>query len=498
MALVEDVYCLSGIPNHNFVPPVRYDAMKVAVRTPGRCVIFEGPSGIGKTTVVVKILEEINKFKDTTFLSAREPGDLDLIQELPSLGSLGIVVVDDFHRLDEGVKNKLSDFMKVLADRSDPSSKLILIGINQAGIELINYANDLGMRLDRFRLESNPPEKLMELIEKGENSLNVCVADKAGIAKRSYGSFHIAQMLCHNLCVDSGVIETFESDSPKDLTLSSDVVSERTMEVLSATFQSPCMEFAGGSKIRREGRAPYLHILKWLAESDDWWIDISERMRREPTAKASVGQVVEKGFLESLLKDKKDILAPYFNYQPKTTVLSIEDPKVMFYLKNLVWRQFSKKLGYRSDFFEGDYDLALSFAGGDRAFAERLFELFSEREVAVFYDKNEQHRIIAENVEDYLAPIYRSAANYVLPLLSPEYPSKIWTKFESDQFKDRFGDGAVIPVRFRTAQPGYFSDEQKFGSVSFDPSGDVETQLREVVEIICLRLAEDRSSAAVT
>ncbi len=39
-----------------------------------------------------------------------------------------------------------------------------------------------------------------------------------------------------------------------------------------------------------------------------------------------------------------------------------------------------------------------SFAGADRDIAQRLYELLSEVEVGVFYDMNEQHRILAANV----------------------------------------------------------------------------------------------------
>ena len=48
----------------------------------------------------------------------------------------------------------------------------------------------------------------------------------------------------------------------------------------------------------------------------------------------------------------------------------------------------------------------------------------------VFYDQNEQHRILAEDVEEYLAPIYASDALLVVCILGPEYPKRIWTKFQ--------------------------------------------------------------------
>jgi len=47
---VEDVFKISGVPTHTFVKPSGFNRLQVALRTPGRGVIVEGPSGIGKST----------------------------------------------------------------------------------------------------------------------------------------------------------------------------------------------------------------------------------------------------------------------------------------------------------------------------------------------------------------------------------------------------------------------------------------------------------------
>jgi len=269
------------------------------------------------------------------------------------------------------------------------------------------------------------------------------------------------------------------------------------MSDLARQFREAAVTFARGSKIRREGRAPYLHILHWLSETDEWSIDLSEAIIAHPDMRGSVAQVIEKGYLEALLSDpeKRDLLSPYFHYEPSTTVLSVEDPKLVFYLKNVIWRVFTRQVGYRADYFKGRYDFALSFAGPNRDLAKTLHDLLTDREVASFYDENEQHRIIAQNIEDYLAPIYRSEARYVVVLQSPEYPKRIWTKFESDNFRERFGAGAVIPIRYTTVVPGFFTEDAKYGGMPFDPSGDLQTQAEEIATTLCRRIVEDRQSA---
>jgi replication-associated recombination protein RarA len=164
MANLEEVYRLSGIPTYTFVQPDRYDEIRVSVRTPGRCLVLEGPSGIGKTTTITKVLADLGISAQVVSLSARNQSDLEYIVELPSLGDLGTVIVDDFHRLDDATKARLSDFMKVLADSEDASSKLILIGINKAGQQLVKFAHDLGLRVDVFKLETNSDEQIEKLV----------------------------------------------------------------------------------------------------------------------------------------------------------------------------------------------------------------------------------------------------------------------------------------------------------------------------------------------
>ncbi len=205
MALLEEVFRLSGVPTHTFVEPVRYDAIKVAMRTPGRCIVLEGPFGIGKTTTITRVMQQLGKDKSIVSLSARRKVDLELIESLPVMENIGTVVIDDFHRLSDALKASLSDYMKILADTSDESSQLILIGINKAGDQLIKFAHDLGMRIDVFKMEANTAEKIEELIMKGERALNINLRDKASIAERAQGSFHIAQVLCYQMCIEAGV-----------------------------------------------------------------------------------------------------------------------------------------------------------------------------------------------------------------------------------------------------------------------------------------------------
>lgn len=96
--------------------------------------MVEGPSGIGKTTAVEKALAAIGVSENVTKLSARRQADLEYIEILPETPAVGTVMVDDYHKLQVPTKSALADYLKVLADAEDDKTKIIVLGINQAGI----------------------------------------------------------------------------------------------------------------------------------------------------------------------------------------------------------------------------------------------------------------------------------------------------------------------------------------------------------------------------
>jgi len=107
-----------------------------------------------------------------------------------------------------------------------------------------------------------------------------------------------------------------------------------------------------------------------------------------------------------------------------------------------------------------------------------------------FNDKNEQHRILGANVEDYLEQKYKFEAEYVIVLLSNSYSKKIWTKFESEQFKHRFGENAVIPIRYSDTTIGFFDETGKHGGITYNVNEDLKTQAADIVEILAKKMTE--------
>lgn len=484
---LEEVFKLSGIPTHTFVAPLEYDKLLVALRTHGRGVVIEGPSGIGKTTAVTQALSALDLDEKVVVLSARKAEDREIIAELPRLGDIGTVIVDDFHRLDDAVRKEVADYLKTLADEEAEGTKLIIVGINKAGESLIRFAKDLVNRIDIVSFEANPPERVEMMIAQGEEALNIHIGIRESIVNDAQGSFAIAQMLCQETCLANGITEVQETRTTTQVSF--EVVLSKAMDRLGGSFLPVAMSFASGTKLRREGRAPYLHMLRWLAEGEEWSIDLERTAAMYPTLKRSVNQVVEKGHLSTVLAGDPDVGA-VLHFDPDTKVLGAEDPQFVFYIRHIAWRKFAERVGYLNVEFESPFDFALSFAGANRDLAARISERLIEAELAVFYDKDEEHRILAENIEDYLGPIYRSEATYVVPLMSSEYPHRIWTRFETKQFKDRFGERSIIPLWFSDLPPAAFGADREVGGIVFDASADLDSEADRIASLLVAKIRD--------
>ncbi|QIS42963.1 TIR domain-containing protein [Clavibacter capsici] len=483
---VEEVFKTSGIPTHTFVRPSAYARLMVALRTPGRGVIVEGPSGIGKSTAITRALEEIGAHEDVTRLTARESTDIEYLEVLHELGGFGTVVIDDFHRLDDAVKSRIADLLKITADAEDKSRKLVIIGINDAGKSLIDSSPDLTNRLEVIRFEVEPDSKIEELVSTGESAFNVSLAAKALIVENAAGSFYIAQLLCMDACLQSELTERPELHTSVGTSYAE--IQRKVVDRQRDRFGETVRSFARGTRFRPGGRAPYLHVLKWLAESDSWSISIRDEIRKHPNEKASVFLVLDRGYLSALVAQVD--ISKLLHFDEKTAVLSVEDPMLTFYLRAVSWPDFVREVGFKRVDYAENYDIALSFAGEDRAYANALRNHLEDLGHVVFYDNAEQHRFLGQDIEAFMRPIYESGSRFVVAVLGEMYGRKRWTLFEASAYRDRIAAGEVIPIWSTKIPPEPFDATRDIGGLNWDPSGSAADQALEHAGVISRKLGE--------
>ena len=83
------------------------------------------------------------------------------------------------------------------------------------------------------------------------------------------------------------------------------------------------------------------------------------------------------------------------------------------------------------------YDVALSFAGEDREYAETLRDLLIAGGYKSFYDEDELASLWGKNLYDYLSSVYKDRARYCVMFLSKHYERKLWTNHERQMAQAR-------------------------------------------------------------
>ena len=64
---LDEVFKTVGLPPYTYVKPVYYGEVRADITQPGKHLLIEGPSGIGKTCVAFKVFEELGWTHGTDF-----------------------------------------------------------------------------------------------------------------------------------------------------------------------------------------------------------------------------------------------------------------------------------------------------------------------------------------------------------------------------------------------------------------------------------------------
>ncbi len=104
------------------------------------------------------------------------------------------------------------------------------------------------------------------------------------------------------------------------------------------------------------------------------------------------------------------------------------------------------------------YDVALSFAGEDRIYAEALADALVRHGIEVFYDKYEKNTLWGKDLYTYLSDLYQHKARFCVMFLSQHYAAKLWTNHERQAAQARAfreHEEYILPIRLDNTQiPG--------------------------------------------
>ncbi|MEJ0038603.1 MAG: toll/interleukin-1 receptor domain-containing protein [Gammaproteobacteria bacterium] len=97
-----------------------------------------------------------------------------------------------------------------------------------------------------------------------------------------------------------------------------------------------------------------------------------------------------------------------------------------------------------------EFDVLLSFADAERAYARAIHDIAAANGVRVFLDEEHQHEIWGKNLIEYLDKAYRERGASVLILISKAYTERAYTRVERRAALDRMIEQTkeyILPVK---------------------------------------------------
>lgn len=299
---LEDVFTPTRAAKLNYVKRAELEQLiNRSIRIPGTQIILYGHSGGGKTTLVRNILESQNrqyivtncvtgttvdeliinafdklnpyyKSEVATKETSKITGSLKssyisieagLASEVASevsekkvralpiqltferlgqfLGAANCVwIIEDFHKVDEADKQKLSDIMKAFVDIANDYDKvkIVAIGAVSTAREVVNYSPDINSRVAEINVPLLTDDEIRQVIVNGTKLLNVSFPDI--LTERTITYSNSLGSLCHQLCYSHCEQMGVEKTASKSFLIPANILNktiEQYVSQKSDTFQ---------------------------------------------------------------------------------------------------------------------------------------------------------------------------------------------------------------------------------------------------------------------
>jgi len=464
---VSDVFNESDVPVLTFVEPKEFNDIVGSLVTSGKHVTLSGPSGCGKTTLAKKSLNDAGFGPGNThWISGRDYSSATSIIELFSkefscedndqeileyLQAAGIVVLDDFHHLDENVLNEIGYKLKRW---NEQKIRFFIIGIASSSKKMLDIDSELGIRNDVYEMKRQEDDFCRKVIELGEKHLNIKISEES---RRQFvlaadGIPSAIQVICRVACIRNKVLKT--EVECKDVSCKMEEIKDGVLRIYKGKYHNKLVGLCKGKQQARSVHNTYFDIIKIISIIGKGEIQFQEIQQRllapiaDPKEKAKKTTSFHNclKYLPSVIEERGLDDAIYVNRGSDS--ISIEDPSFGLYLNLIDIDEIGQSIKLRRTGYP--WDVAVSFAGENRDVVEQVKSILNDAGYTVFYDFDVQHQLWGADLRVKLSDVYANDAQYMVIFLSNYYPEKDWTNFEFEIGKEARGkrtETYLLPVK---------------------------------------------------
>lgn len=123
-----------------------------------------------------------------------------------------IWVIEDFHKVPDEEKRKISQMMKLFMDKAKDyeKTKIVVLGAVDYGYEVVQHDVELNNRVSEVEVPLLTPSEITMIIQKGAKALNIGISDAVSNQIANYANClaTIAHQLAYNLCYNNKILET--------------------------------------------------------------------------------------------------------------------------------------------------------------------------------------------------------------------------------------------------------------------------------------------------
>lgn len=329
-----------------YVEPEQAAEIEMHLEIERQTLLVEGPSGVGKTTVVARAIKKLGRTDAVRWFHCgyeEERPEIDLALGDSLAGK--IIVLDDFHLLDRARQERVTRLVKRLASPvlGRPSGgKLVLIGINPISSSILSYMHDARGCYATVRMGRQTDETIDHLIGRSSLLANVTFTDRHIFVQLAEGNFVIAQRLCREALRQQKITRVPQH---REIVASpADQVVAGVQEELHAEFGALVNAFASFD-VQAPPRGACLLLLWHLTRSENGSVPFSDVRYRD----AALGPAFDWLLASNLAGffQKNPGLPALLYYNRDAGVLSAEDPQLRFYLKHSDWKNLARATNHR-------------------------------------------------------------------------------------------------------------------------------------------------------